>query len=49
LILSGILESEVSEIQNELERNNLMTLETRRDEEWAAVLAKASQQNDRNH
>jgi ribosomal protein L11 methyltransferase len=49
LILSGILESEVSEIQNELERNNLMTLETRRDEEWAAVLAKASQQNDCNH
>ena len=41
LILSGILECEVYEIQNELECNNLMVLETRRDEEWAAVLAKA--------
>lgn len=41
LILSGILEREVYGIRNELERNNLMILETRRDEEWAAVLAKA--------
>ncbi len=42
LILSGILERDVSEIQNELENNNLMILETRQDEEWAAVLVKVS-------
>ena len=42
LILSGFLKCEVSEIQNELERSDWMILETRRDEEWAAILAKAS-------
>jgi ribosomal protein L11 methyltransferase len=42
LILSGILEREVSEIENELESSNFVILETRRDEEWVAVLAKAS-------
>ncbi len=41
LILSGILDHEVSEIQDELENSDLMILETRFHEEWAAVLAKA--------
>ena len=42
LILSGILGHEVSEIQNELENNGLVTLETHLHEEWAAVLAEAA-------
>ena len=42
LILSGILEHEVSKIQSELEGSSFMILETRRDEEWAAVLAAIS-------
>lgn len=42
LILSGILDTEVSEVQNELEGNNLIVLETRFHKEWAAVLVKVS-------
>jgi len=42
LILSGILGNEIPEIKNRLDDNNLKVLETRRDEEWAAVLAKSS-------
>ncbi len=42
LILSGILKREVSEIHNQLKSNGLMVLETRFDEEWAAILAKVS-------
>lgn len=43
LILSGILERELPIIENELQNNNLETLETRVDEEWVAVLAKAGE------
>jgi len=39
LILSGILEIELPKIEVELQNNGLAILETRFDEEWAAVLA----------
>ncbi len=42
LILSGILDREVSDVQNELENNSLTVLGTHFHEEWAAVLAEAS-------
>lgn len=42
LILSGILDQEVSGVQAELESNSLTVLSTRLHEEWAAVLAEAS-------
>ena len=44
LILSAILDREAYEIQNELESNNLLILETRCHEEWVAVSARASSQ-----
>jgi ribosomal protein L11 methyltransferase len=40
LILSGILESEASEIRDGLENNNFTILEMTRHEEWVAFLAK---------
>jgi len=40
LILSGILKREISEIQSELESHDLVVLETRFHEEWAAILGK---------
>lgn len=43
LILSGILERELPIIENELQNNSLKILETRLDEEWVAVLAKAGE------
>ncbi len=43
LILSGILERELPIIENELQNNSLKILETRVDEEWVAVLAKAGE------
>jgi len=42
LILSGILQREASEVRDELESSNFTILKTRRDEEWAAVLAAIS-------
>ena len=41
LILSGILKREIPEIQSELESHDLVVLETRFHEEWAAILGKA--------
>lgn len=39
LILSGILDDEIQMIQNGLDNNRLVTLEIRRNEEWAAFMA----------
>jgi len=41
LILSGILDREVSEIRNGLENDSFAVLETRFHEKWAAILAEA--------
>ena len=41
LILTAILKNELSEIKDELESDNLTTLQTRFHEEWAAILMEA--------
>lgn len=42
LILSGILGTDVSDIQDELKNSGLLVLETRYHEEWGGLLAKVS-------